>query len=61
MKPPIPITDSRFAYIPSANHDADSEPFRARQRSRIAAADAARKANAAEAQSKVKQINRSKA
>lgn len=44
MKPTIPLHDPRFAYIPSANHDADSTKFRERQRARMAAADAERKA-----------------
>ena len=45
MKPPIPIHDPRFVYIPSANHDADSTKFRERQLARIKAAQAAKPTN----------------
>lgn len=55
MKPPIPLHDARFVYIPSANHDADSTKFRERQRARIAEADAERKAA-----TNVRTINRGK-
>lgn len=52
------LLDPAFRWIPAASHDADSTLFRERQRARIAAAEKARKANADEAQNKVKQIKR---
>ncbi len=51
-----PILDPSFVWIPSQSHDADSTLFRERQRARIAAADALRKANAKEATTKVRCI-----
>jgi len=49
------ITDPSFVWIPSSSHDADSTAFRERQRARMKAAEAARKA---EQQSTVRQLNR---
>lgn len=42
MKPPIPLHDQRFQWIPSATHN-DSDAFRERQRARIKAAQASTK------------------
>ena len=49
---PAPILDPAFEWISSASHDAGSEPFRERQRARIA------KAQAKPAPSVVAQIKR---
>lgn len=37
MKPPLPLTDRRFAYIPASDH-ADPASFRARMEARRQAA-----------------------
>lgn len=38
MKPAVPITDKRFAYIPAKEHAGNADDFRERQRKRMAAA-----------------------
>lgn len=53
-----PILNPAFVWIPAATHDADSTLFRERQRARMAAAEKARRANADEAQAKVKTIGK---
>ena len=35
MKPPIPLHDPRFQYIPARDHDADSRKFYERQMERM--------------------------
>lgn len=40
MKPPIPLHNPAFVYVPAASHAADSTRFRERQQARMAAAQA---------------------
>lgn len=35
MKPPVPLHDKTFVWIPSRDHDAGSDAFRERQRARM--------------------------
>ena len=56
-----PILSPSFVWIPSASHDADSTAFRERQRARMAAAQAERRANATEAAKVVRPMTKRKA
>lgn len=57
MKPPIPLHDPRFVYIPARDHDADSRKFYERQMERMRRAQEGRQATA----SNVKAMRKAKA
>lgn len=55
MKPPIPLHDPRFVYIPARDHDADSRKFYERQMERM------RRAQEKPTESNVKAMRKAKA